>query len=151
MKNKSFKTILLAFSIYILLSLVGLSTFAQNLTIKGKVLFNGKETLEQFKVSIINLDTTKDYNSETNKYITNFSNKLEYNKDYMIIISKEGYQTKAIAISTHCNSKKSFKYFFNVDLNSQEEITPNPLFVGGIFYDKKKKIFDYYLKTYTLK
>lgn len=151
MKQLKNKQLLLTIGLGIVLLLLNISLFAQTLTIKGKVLFNDKQTLEQFKISIIDMDTAENYNTITTTSIKDFKCNLDFNRDYMIIISKEGYQTKAIAVSTYCKLNKPFKYNFYVNLINTEPIIENPQFVGGIYYNKKKQNFDYYLKTYTLK
>jgi hypothetical protein len=140
--NSLIKAILL----YILISLVGIIN-AQTLTIKGKVLLNDKATLETFKISIVDLDTIDTHNTKTIKINGNFNYKLNYNKNYLIVFQKEGFQSKAVAIDTHCKTNKDFIYKFFVNLIDTEPIILDAQFAGGIYYNKKNEQFSYYLRN----
>lgn len=116
---------------------------SQTLKVSGKLLLNNKITLEKFKVSVVDLDNDSTY---TREVVNGFINNLDYNKNYLIVISKQGFQTKAIAVDTHCNLDKPFKYLFYVNLVDTEPIVPDAQYAGGIFFNKNKKEFDYYLR-----
>lgn len=116
---------------------------AQTLKISGKVLFNNNSTIEKFKVSVVDLDKDSTYTVETSY---GFTSNLSYNKNYLVVVSRQGFQTKAIAVDTHCDLDKSFKYLFYVNLVNTEPIVPDAQFAGGIYYNENKKQFDYYLR-----
>jgi hypothetical protein len=65
-------TLLKGILVYILISLIGI-TNAQTLTIKGKLLLNDESTLESFKVSVIDLDSTTNFKTITTKAIKSFN------------------------------------------------------------------------------
>jgi len=71
--------------------------------------------------------------------------KLTLDQNYKLQIYRSGYQTKSIAFSTITPINKKFKFSFTVTLNKlpgvreKEEVKT----VGYVFFDEKKKHFDY--------
>lgn len=143
MKTYKFTKQHVIIAIMFTLMFIGYNAIRQSLKINGKVLFNDKSTVEKFKVSVVDLDVDSTYTIET---INGFNSVLKYNKNYLIVISKQGFQTKAVAVDTHCDTDKSFKYFFYVNLINTEPVIPDAQFAGGIYYNENKKQFDYYLR-----
>lgn len=143
MKTYKFTKQHVIIAIMFTLMFIGYNAIGQSLKISGKVLFNDKSTIEKFKVSVVDLDVDSTYTIET---INGFNSVLKYNKNYLIVISKQGFQTKAVAVDTHCDTDKSFKYFFYVNLINTEPVIPDAQFAGGIYYNENKKQFDYYLR-----
>lgn len=143
MKTYKFTKQHVIIAIMFTLMFIGYNAIGQSLKINGKVLFNDKSTIEKFKVSVVDLDVDSTYTIET---INGFNSVLKYNKNYLIVISKQGFQTKAVAVDTHCDTDKSFKYFFYVNLINTEPVIPDAQFAGGIYYNENKKQFDYYLR-----
>ncbi len=133
----------MAFILYCAIALVG-TVNAQTLTIKGKVQLEGAYTLEKVDVAIVNLNDTG-ATPERMHIIKNFSSALPFNGEYLVIVSRAGYQPKAIYINTFCDSTKPFKYLFEVDLQPKDVQDNIPMHAGGIYWNKKKGIFDYYL------
>lgn len=141
MKTKTQQNVL-AFVILILLAGLYNKSNAQVLAIKAKVTYEGESTFEKFRVKLLNMQTNDVI--EVNDFKT-FNLNLAYNQMYVIIVSKEGYQSKSIYVDTKCNITKDTKYNIIVDLKTNEFDKDLPLQAGGIFYDKHKNSFDFYL------
>jgi hypothetical protein len=78
-------------------------------------------------------------------YTDEFRLKLTLDQNYNLQIYRTGFQTKSIAFSTVTPINKKFKFNFVVTLNKlpgvrqKDEVKT----VGYVFFDEKKKLFDY--------
>lgn len=72
---------------------------------------------------------------------------LSLNKDYTLIISKEGYNTRAINFSTRTMSKNNFVFAFDVVLNkiarSHDSVALSKQAFVSVFYDSKTNQINY--------
>lgn len=136
------KQILFAILVFVLAFTIK-ATMAQSLIIKGKVSYEKKNTLEKATVVIYDLKTSKI--TDSLNVVRSFSYNIPFNKQYLLIVYRDGYQPKSIYIDSECNSNKSVKYLFSVDLKPKEIQDNIPVAVGGIYYNKKKDEFTYYL------
>lgn len=138
MKNKA---LLVGLLVYLLISITGLIT-AQNLQLRAKIILNGKPTLEKIDIKMVRVND----NLTTSISCTNTLNvDLPYNDEYLITFSKKGYQSKYIIINTLCNLNTLFRYNCIIDLKPKEVLDDIPLQAGGIYFNKNKHEFDYYL------
>jgi len=138
MKNKA---LLIAFLVYILTAITGLAT-AQNLQLKAKIILNGKASLEKIDIKLVRVNN----NMITSvSCVSTLNVDLPYNDEYLVVFSKEGYQSKYIVINTMCTLNTLFRYNCIVDLKPKEVLDDVPLQAGGIYFNKNKNEFDYYL------
>ena len=144
MKTNIKQTVLIL-SVMILVFLSVKVASSQTLTIHPMILLNDESTLETVKVTIIDLNTKDTITNQ--RIIKGFTYKLEDKKDYLIVFQKEGFQSKSVAVSTNYTSNQKHMYTFYVNL-SDENVLPDVKYAGGIYYNKKKKEFDYYLSSY---
>ena len=127
---------------YILLSLAlfaALFTNAQLLQVKGQVISYKEEAIPA-QFALFRNDTLVQ-----SGYSDEFRLKLALDHNYKLQIYRTGYQTKCISFSTITPIAKKFKFEFTVMLNKlpgmreKEEVKT----VGYVFFDEKKKHFDY--------
>ena len=138
MKNKA---LLIAFLVYILTAMTGLA-IAQNLQLKAKIILNGKASLEKIDIKLVRVNN----NMITSvSCVSTLNVDLPYNDEYLVVFSKEGYQSKYIVINTMCTLNTLFRYNCIVDLKPKEVLDDVPLQAGGIYFNKNKNEFDYYL------
>lgn len=128
--------------ITIILLVLGINTYGQFI-LNSKVLIDNKTTNEEVTVTIIN--STDNINSVIEQK-KNIKLELQYDKEYIIIVSKKGYKTKAISIDTYCNRNEPIKYFCYINLELTNNNISEAILAGGIYYNESKKEFDYYLK-----
>lgn len=139
------KQTVIAFLMFTVLILAYNTAVGQTLTTKAKITLNGKSTLEKVKVTIIDLDTIDSYKNKSFDVIKSFTYEFEDNKEYLVVFQKEGFQSKSIAVETNHKDNQKFLYLFIIDLSDKEVIKNEVKYAGGIFYNKKKNEFDYYL------
>lgn len=143
---KSNKALLLGILLYAALSLIGINTIAQTLTISGKVNFNSKIKFKPAIVAIVDMDSTvRPVVIKVNRLTRRFTYTLKDKKEYLIIVSADNYTPKAVAIMTNYSSEERFMYKFRVNLHDNEPIVLGPLTAGRIFYNEDQKEYDYYL------
>lgn len=138
------KQILIAIMLFVSLFMIYSCTTAQTLKVKGKLLIEGESTLEKFDIEVIDILG----NTMVKKTVVNaMSVDLKYNAEYAIIISRPGCQAKSIYVNTFCNESNSVKYICTIDLKTRGvEMKDMPIQAGGIFYNKYKNEFDYFLQ-----
>jgi len=126
----------------LILLVLGINTYGQFI-LNSKVLIDNQQVNEQVTVTIIN--STDNINSVIEQK-RNIKLELQYDKEYIIIVSKKGFKTKAISIDTYCNMNEPIKYLCSINLEKTNDKLPDATLVGGIYYNENKKQFDYYLK-----
>lgn len=116
-------------------------TNAQILKIEGRVTLDKVSSFEQYNVQVLDMDsnTVSEF-----KACKKFTYKFQFNKSYMVVISKKGYQSKSIFFNTTCDSNDAFKYIFDCNLQSNVEQLNVVCQAGGIFYNPHKQNFDFY-------
>lgn len=125
-----------------MLLILGINSYAQ-LTLTSKLLIDDQLTNESFNVTVINTTDNITNVIEQKKLL---KVELQYDKEYVIIVSKKGFKAKAISVDTYCNIQEPVKYFCYINLLPTEDNVPNATLVGGIYYNESNKQFDYYLK-----
>ncbi len=111
----------------------------QNLQVKGQVVSYKDEAIPAH-FALFRNDTLVQ-----SGYTDEFRLKLTLDQNYKLQIYRSGFQTKSIAFSTTTPINKHFKFNFIVTLNKlpgireKEEVKT----VGYVFFDEKKKHFDY--------
>lgn len=135
--------------ILVILALIAMnSVYAQTLSVKAKVLLDGKQiTNEKVKITVINLDTLSEFKNQSFETNKPFNYQFKNDNEYLIVFQKNGYQSKSILIRTNINSSEKFLYTFNVNLSSKNIIPNTVEYAGGIYYNEHKKEFDYYLTS----
>ena len=136
----------LLYIIFLFFSLIG-DTYSQPpLQITGKFIVD-KGNLENAEISIV-----KDFKPFSTIYPerAKFSFNLEYNSNYLIVFSKNGYISKKVAIDTHAPEEvipDGFApYIFDVTLFKEYEGVNTLVFdkpIGKITYDDQKEDFVY--------
>ena len=126
----------------IMLLILGINAYAQ-LTINGKILIENQVTTDQVTITIIN---STDNTTSVIEQKRTLKLQLEYDKEYIIIVSKQGYKSKAISVDTYCDILNPVKYFCYINLESTTDKIAEASLAGGIFFNAYKKEFDYYLK-----
>lgn len=124
-----------------MLLILGINTFAQ-FTLTSKLLQDDKITNEKFNIVVVN---STDNTTETFQQRKVLKLDLKYDKEYTIIVSKQGYRTKAISVDTYCNLNQPIKYICTINLFKTDTFSEATL-VGGIYFNEHKNEFDYYLK-----
>lgn len=130
-----------AICLFIILFMAFNAINAQSLTIKGNVTLENKSTLEKYKVQVLDMDLNECIEFDAFK---TFTHKLVYDHSYMVIISRNGFQSKSIYVNTDCKINKSFKFKFDCNLEPDDVHDNIVCQAGGVFFDKKDKEFTYY-------
>lgn len=141
MKTQNLRQSMMAICLFILLLVTYNVATAQKLSIKGNLTVENKSTLEQCTVQILDMDTQECISFKAVKF---FKYKLEYNKQYIVIISHPGLQPKSIFFNTECKTDKGLTYSFDCNLLKAEINDDVVCQAGGVFFDKKDKEFTYY-------
>jgi hypothetical protein len=114
---------------------------AQTLLIKGNVTLDEVSSFEKYSVKVLDMsnDSTITFDA-----VKKFTCKLNYNRIYMVVISKKGYESKSVYIDTKCSINESFKFVFDMNLVHKKVNDMYVIQAGGIFYNKNKRTFDYF-------
>lgn len=121
--------------------LIALSTIAksQSLTFKGFIVDTSNTKINANYSLKLDNEIIKSGTKSKIKY------ELELNKNYTLIISKEGYVTKTILFSTFTNRKKDFYYEFDACLikSTGSENKQSTLKMPYVYYCKTNNEFIY--------
>ena len=133
---KNLKNLIIA-----VLTLFVVSTNAQGLLIKGTFHNkSGKRILAGFTL-------TDDQGAVVIGHAHKLKYKLDLNREYVLHIYGEGYETKEIRFTTHTEDLLMYAFDFRVTLQEEAaaEITASvtPARAGNVFYDRKIRTFNY--------
>jgi|GEM_PF-3204006 len=112
-------------------------SFSQSLLIKG---FFKDTDGKSISVNYILLSDKKNVNSGIDKKI---KIELELNKDYVLIVSKDGYVTKTVSFSTYTELNNDYSFIFDVILKEENKRCENLVVTGNVFFDAKLQDFNY--------
>lgn len=117
---------------------------AQILKIQGHITLDKVSSFDRYTVKV--LDTEKDSVIAEFKDFKTFSYTIGFNKEYTVVISKEGYKSKSIFFNTTCSDKSQpFKYVFDCNLEKNPDSKDDSVCqAGGVFYNEDKQNFDFY-------
>lgn len=139
--NQNFKQSLQVLLVLVFFFMCVKAMNSQILKIEGHVTLDKISTLDRYTVKVLDMETDSVFEF---KSIRLFSHKLEFNKNYTVVISKKGYQSKSIFFNTHCTYDGNFRYIFNCNLDKDDNGGDIVCQAGGVFYNSQKQNFDYY-------
>ena len=113
-------------------------SFSQSLLIKGFFKNTDKKSIQ---VDYLLQSNNKVIYNGTDKKI---KIELELNCDYLLILSKDGFESKSVSFSTYANMRNDFYFEFEVYLKEDDSF--NTSLTAGyakVFYDTELKSFNY--------